>query len=111
MNKTTLIGIDLAKNLFHLHAVNSKGEQLWRKKLSRSQLQEFLILHEPVTIAMEACASAHYWGRVCQDNRHQVRLIAPQFVKPFVKSNKNDRNDAMAIWSWSLAGYARWRTL
>lgn len=97
MNKITLIGIDLAKNVFHLHAVDNNGRQIKVSKLSRFKLAEYLHRSEPVVIAMEACASSHYWGRLCISLGHEVRLISPQFVKPFVKSNKNDRNDARAI--------------
>ncbi|WP_201011894.1 IS110 family transposase [Nitrosomonas ureae] len=101
MSKITITGIDLAKNIFHLHAVDSTGRQVKAIKLSRLRLSEYLHRSEPVTVAMEACASAHHWGRLCQLLGHEVRLISPQFVKPFVKpfvkSNKNDRNDARAI--------------
>ena len=98
MSKITIIGIELAKNVFHLHAVDSTGRQVKVIKLSRLKLTEYLHRSEPITVAMEACASAHHWGRLCQLLSHEVRLISPQFVKPFVKSNnKNDRNDARAI--------------
>ncbi len=97
MSKITITGIDLAKNVFHLHAVDSTGRQVKAIKLSRLKLTEYLHRSEPITVAMEACASAHHWGRLCQLLGHEVRLISPQFVKPFVKSNKNDRNDARAI--------------
>ncbi|HHL2713321.1 TPA: IS110 family transposase, partial [Yersinia enterocolitica] len=97
MSNITLIGIDLAKNVFHLHAVDDKGKQMKVTKLSRLKLAEYLYRSEPVIVAMEACASAHYWGRLCTSLGHEARLISPQFVKPFVKSNKNDRNDARAI--------------
>lgn len=97
MNKITLIGIDLAKSVFHVHAVDDKGKQVKVARLSRPKLTEYLHRSEPVTVAMEACASAHYWGRLCMSLGHEVLLISPQFVKPFVKNNKNDRNDAHAI--------------
>lgn len=97
MSKITLIGIDLAKNVFHMHAVDNKGSQVKVLKFSRLKLAEYLHRSEPVIVAMEACASSHYWGRLCMSLGHEVRLISPQFVKPFVKSNKNDRNDARAM--------------
>ncbi|MBV6446811.1 IS110 family transposase [Nitrosomonas sp.] len=94
MSKITIIGIELAKNVFHLHAVDSTGRQVKVIKLSRLKLTEYLHRSEPITVAMEACASAHHWGRLCQLLSHEVRLISPQFVK---SNNKNDRNDARAI--------------
>lgn len=97
MSKITITGIDLAKNIFHLHTVDSTGRQFKAIKLSRSKLTEYLHRSESITVAMEACASAHYWGRFRQLLGHVIHLISPQFVKPFVKSNKNDRNDARAI--------------
>lgn len=97
MSNATLIGIDLAKNVFHMHAVDNKGNQIKALKLSRLKLREYLHRSETVIVAMEACASSHFWGRLCISLGHEVRLISPQFVKPFVKSNKNDRNDARAI--------------
>ena len=93
MSKITIIGIELAKNVFHLHAVDSTGRQVKVIKLSRLKLTEYLHRSEPTTVAMEACASAHHWGRLCQLLGHEVHLISPQFVK----SNKNNRNDARAI--------------
>ena len=93
MSKITIIGIELAKNVFHLHAVASTGRQVKVIKLSRLKLTEYLHRSEPTTVAMEACASAHHWGRLCQLLGHEVHLISPQFVK----SNKNNRNDARAI--------------
>lgn len=97
MNKITLIGIDLAKSVFHVHAVDDHGRQVKVARLTRAKLTEYLHRSEPITVAMEACASAHYWGRLCMSLGHEVLLISPQFVKPFVKTNKNDRNDAHAI--------------
>ena len=93
----TMIGIDLAKNFFQVHGADKEGRKLWSKKLTRKQMAPFFERQEACTVAMEACGSAHHWGRKLMKMGHQVRLIAPQFVKPFVKSNKNDRNDAEAI--------------
>lgn len=95
--KVTSIGIDLAKSVFQLHGVNDLGRCVLRKKLSRGQLLSFVAQLSPCLIGMEACSGASFWAREFQKLGHQVRLIAPQFVKPFVKSNKNDAADAEAI--------------
>ncbi len=92
-----VLGIDLAKNSFHVHAVDANGRKVVGKKLSRQKLKEYLVTLPVCTVAMEACASAHYWARLFESYGHEVRLIAPQFVKPYVKSNKNDAADAEAI--------------
>jgi transposase len=93
----TTLGIDLAKNVFQIHGVDSFGKKTIAKKTSRKQLVEFVAKLSPCVIAMEACGSSHYWGRKFIAMGHEVRLISPQFVKPFVKSNKNDVNDAEGI--------------
>lgn len=95
--ETTVIGIDLAKNTFHLHGMAADGSCTLRKKISRDKLASFISQVQPTVIAMEACAGAHYWGRSFESLGHTVRLIAPKFVKPYVKSQKNDANDAAAI--------------
>ncbi len=97
MANVTTIGIDLAKNVFHLHAVDANGDVVFRKRLSRARLAEYLAQVPPSLIGMEACGGAHYWARRLTELGHEVRLVSPQFVKPYVKSNKNDRNDAEAI--------------
>lgn len=100
MEKVNMIGIDLAKNSFQVHAVNSKGKKLFNKKVSRSSLLLTLLKFdkdEDCIVVMEACASAHYWGRLFRDKGFVVKLIAAKFVKPFVKANKNDSADAEAI--------------
>jgi len=91
------LGIDLAKRSFHLFGVDARGREVLSKKLSRARLSEFMANLPPCTVAMEACGSAHHWARLFRTFGHTVRLIAPQFVKPFVKSNKNDAADAEAI--------------
>lgn len=93
----TVLGIDLAKNSFQLHGVNSKGETVLKKKLSRTKLVEFIARLEPCLIGMEACGGAHYFARKFKEFGHDVRMMAPQFVAPYVKSNKNDSADAEAI--------------
>lgn len=95
--KITTIGIDLAKNVFQVHGVDARGKTVLKKQLKRDQVARFFINLEPCVIGMEACGSAHHWGRKLQAMGHTVRLIAPQFVKPYVKSNKNDVADAEAI--------------
>lgn len=96
MNITTL-GIDLAKNIFQIHGVDHQGKALLKKQLSRKKLFEFIANLPKCKIAMEACGSANYWARQFMSYGHDVKLISPQFVKPFVKGSKNDRNDAEAI--------------
>jgi transposase len=91
------IGIDLAKNSVHVFGVDAQGRQVLSKKVSRGKLSAFMVNQPPCLVAMEACGSAHHWARLFRDFGHEVRLIAPQFVKPFVKSNKNDAVDAEAI--------------
>ena len=95
--KITTVGIDLAKNVFQVHAVDERGKAVLRKQLRRDQVSAFFVNLPPCLIGMEACASAHHWGRVLRRHGHTVRLMAPQFVKPYVKTNKNDAADAEAI--------------
>jgi transposase len=91
------VAIDLAKKVFHLVGSDTTGKILWRKRLSRHALMPFIAQLPPVLIGIEACGGAHYWARRFREHGHEVKLIAPQFVKPFVKSNKNDMRDAEAI--------------
>jgi transposase len=91
------MGIDLAKKSFHVHGEDADGRKAIGKKFSRQKLKEYIAKQPPCTIAMEACGSAHYWARLLRSYGHEVKLIAPQFVKPYVKSNKNDAADAEAI--------------
>ena len=97
MDKVSMIGIDLAKNSFQLHGAWADGSVAFRKKLSRGKVLEFLASQPGCAVAMEACAGAHYWGREIGDLGHSVRLIPPQYVKPYVKRQKNDAADAEAI--------------
>jgi len=97
MDKISVIGLDLAKNVFQLHAVDEGGAVVLRKQLSRAQMPRFFAKLPPCLIGMEACGGAHYWHRKLTEFGHTVRLMAPVFVKPYLKSNKNDRNDAEAI--------------
>ncbi len=92
-----MIGIDLAKNVLQLHGVDDKGRAMMSKQLKRAQALPFFANLAPCRIGMEACGSAHYWARKLQALGHTVQLIPPQYVKPFVKRNKNDAADAEAI--------------
>jgi transposase len=97
MNKISVAGLDLAKTVFQFHGVDADGEVVVRKQLKRSQVRQFFATLEPCLIGIEACGGAHYWSRELTRLGHSVRMIAPAFVKPYLKSNKNDRNDAEAI--------------
>ncbi len=97
MEEVAIIGIDLAKRSFQVHGARADGSVAYRGKLSRGKLLGFLGSQPPCTVAMEACASAHYWGREMGALGHEVRLVPPIYVKPFVKRNKNDAADAEAI--------------
>ncbi len=88
MNEVNIIGLDLAKNIFQVHGAGADGSVVFRRKLSRAQLLKFLSVQPPCVVAMEACASAHHWGRAISDLGHEVRLIPPAYVKPFVKRQK-----------------------
>jgi transposase len=91
------LGIDIAKNTFQLHGADSSGKAVYKKRLARRELAAHVANLPACTIVMEACGGANYWARVFQRNGHSVKLIGAQFVKPFVKTNKNDANDAQAI--------------
>ena len=93
----TLIGIDLAKSVFQICAVNQNGKVVFNRQVRRNHLMALIINHPDAIIAMEACSGSNFWGRELLQRGFEVRLIPPQHVKPFVKGNKNDRNDAFAI--------------
>ena len=95
--KLTTIGIDLAKNVFQVHGVDERGKAVLRKQLRRKDVVMFFARLEPCLVGMEACTSAHHWARKFAELGHTVKLMAPQFVKPYVKTNKNDVADAEAI--------------
>ena len=97
MNKLSVVGLDLAKNVFQVHGIDADGEVVVRKQLRRSEMRKYFARLEPCLIGMEACGGAHYWSRELTRLGHSVRMMAPAFVKPYLKSNKNDRNDAEAI--------------
>lgn len=92
-----MIGVDLAKSVFQLHGASMTGEVRFKKKLSREGFLKFMRAQGPAVVVMEACGSAHYWAREMMSMGHDVKLIAPQYVKPFVKRQKNDAADAEAI--------------
>jgi len=95
--KITTVGLDLAKSVFQVHGVDECGHRVLGKKLRRDQVVEFFARLEPCLVGMEACGGAHYWAGKLQGLGHTVRLMSPQFVKPYVKTNKNDARDAEAI--------------
>ena len=95
--KITTIGIDLAKEVFQVHGVDVHGKAMLRKQLRRSEMAKFFANLEPCLIGMEACGSSHHWARKLGELGHTVKLMSPQFVKPYVKTNKNDMEDAEAI--------------
>ena len=92
-----MIGIDLAKNVFQIHGASMAGVVKFRKRLTRSQFHKFMVEQPATTVVMEACGSAHFWAREMVNLGHKVKLIAPQYVRPFVKRQKNDAADAEAI--------------
>jgi transposase len=94
--QVTTVGIDLAKNVFQRHGCDAMGKAVLRKQLGR-RLIGFMANLPRCLVAMEACAGAHYWAREIEKLGHEVRLIGPQFVRPYVKANKNDASDAEAI--------------
>ncbi|MGC1953247.1 MAG: IS110 family transposase [Gammaproteobacteria bacterium] len=95
--KIKTLGIDLAKSIFHLVGVDERGEVTLRKKLRRKQVLAFLANLEPCRVGLEACGGSNYWAREMAKFGHDVRLMSPQFVKPYVKGNKNDYNDAQGL--------------
>jgi transposase len=97
MAKISMIGLDLAKNVFQVHGVDASGAVVLRRQLRRGQVEKFFAQQAPTLVGMEACAGAHHWARVIGRLGHQVRVMPPSYVKPYVKRNKNDGRDAEAI--------------
>ena len=97
MKQPTTIGLDLAKTVFQVHAVNETGEVILKRKLRRNQVLDFFQRLEPCLIGLEACAGAHYWARQLAEFGHEVRIMPPSYVKPYVKRGKTDAADAEAI--------------
>lgn len=97
MTDVSILAIDLAKHSFQVCATTAEGVIVFNRKFTRGKLSELLANHPTCLVAMEACATSHYWGREAQGHGHDVKLIPPIYVKPFVKRSKNDANDAAAI--------------
>jgi transposase len=97
MKDIKVLGVDLAKDVFQLHGTDAKGNRVLTKRLSRGKLIEYVANVPSCLIGIEACGGAHYWARVFERHGHAVKIMSPQFVKPYVKSNKNDARDAEAI--------------
>jgi transposase len=97
MSNIKVLGIDLAKDIFQIHGADAKGKGVLRKRLTRGKLLEYMATVSPCLVGIEACGGAHYWARTFAALGHTVKIMAPQFVKPYVKSNKNDAADAEAI--------------
>lgn len=97
MGNLNMLGVDIAKNVFQLHGVDEKGIVMLKKRLNRNQFVEYIATLPLCTIAMEACGGSNYWARKFKSFGHIMKLISPQYVKPFVKGNKTDHNDAEAI--------------
>src|SRR3982074_919380 len=98
MSEISIVGLDLAKNVFQVHAVDGSGKVVLRRQLRRGAVEKFFAQLSPCTVGIEACGSAHHWARVIGRYGHQVRLMPPAYVKPYVKRNKNDGRDAEAIY-------------
>src|SRR5215831_2057553 len=98
MAKVSMIGLDLAKNVFQVHGIDAAGKVVVRRQLRRPQLEKFLAALPPgVVVGMEACSGAHHWGRVIEQLGHEARMMPAAYVKPYVKRNKNDGRDAEGI--------------
>ena len=97
MMQPVTVGLDIAKNVFHAYGVDAQGQKIFSRKLRRAQVEAFFAKLEPCLVGIEACATAHHWARTIEMLGHQVRLMPPAYVKPYVKTQKNDEADAEAI--------------
>jgi transposase len=97
MNEISMIGLDLAKNVFQVHGIDASGKVVLQRQLRRNAVEKFFARLSPCKVGMEACGSAHHWARVIGRHGHEVKLMPPAYVKPYVKRNKNDGRDAEAI--------------
>jgi len=98
MEQASMIGLDIAKNVFEVHGRNAAGEVVLRRSLRRGQVEKLFAKLAPAVIGLEACGSAHHWARLLGKLGHEVRLMPPAYVKPYVKRNKSDAIDAAACW-------------
>src|SRR4051794_30362704 len=96
MQQVTTVGLDLAKNLFQVHGADAQGRPVLKRRLAREKVLEFFANLPPCLVALEACAAAHHWARELRKLGHEVRLMPPQYVRPYVKTNKHDAADAEA---------------
>ena len=94
MNEVSIIGLDIAKNVFQAHGADASGRQVFSRRITRRNVLTFFANQPRCLVALEACGGAHYWGRELTQLGHQVRPIPPAYVKPFVKRQKNDAADA-----------------
>jgi len=108
MDKGTTIAVDIAKRVFSLYWVNVKTGEVGAKAMTRAKFEEFMRTREPSRAVLEAGGSAHHWGRWLMRQGHEVRLIAPQHVRPFVRTNKTDEADARAIWEAAQRPEVKW---
>ncbi len=108
MNKVTTIAVDIAKWVFSVYWVNAETGEIGARMLTRAKFEEFMRTREPSRVVLEAGGSAHYWGRWLARQGHEVRLIAPQHVRPFVRTNKTDGADARAIWEAAQRPEVKW---
>ena len=90
MAKISMIGLDFAKNVFQIHGIDAAGKVVLRRQLRRAQMEKFFTQLPPTMVGMEACGGAHHWARTFQKLGHEVRIMPPAYVKPYVKRNKND---------------------
>jgi transposase len=97
MNEISMIGLDLAKNVFQVHGVDASGKVVLQRRLGRKAVEKLFAKLPPCAVGMEACGSSHHWARVIGRHGHDVKLMPPAYVKPYVKRNKNDGRDAEAI--------------
>src|SRR5215208_6348620 len=97
VSEVIIIGLDIAKHVFHVHGADERGRAIFSKRISRGKLLDFFAAQPSCTVALEACGGAHHWARQLTQLGHEVRLIPPAYVKPFVRRQKNDAIDAEAI--------------
>ena len=107
MKQAAIISIDFAKSIFQILGVSAEGKTVFKRRVNRIKLVELIAQHPACTIVMEACYSSHDWARAFEEIGHTVKLIPAQHVTPFVRGNKNDKNDALAIYEASLRPHIR----